>query len=411
MAKKKGLFSKFINGDKNQGLRVDWDLIRKEYKKLKCPADSYNPLYNNMDDDGIIVTMSPRAYGKTTGWLLVSLLLYKHYGLQTTYLRQVKSDVEPKHIKNLFEVILEWGYLEKIFGPDSWNHISYRGQRWTLEHILEDGTIDKKDTNFCMYCDSIDRSDRIKSTLNLPDCVLIIYDEFIATDYLYNEFVRLADIVKTIFRDRVNGNLILLANTIDRNSQYFDELDVRDDIETMEDGEYREITSDLGTKISIEIIAINQTAKRVAVNKRFFGFKNSKLASITGSATWAMDSYQHIPRDEDEEHPTESIFNRLYIKHCGKLIKLHLVYNKQLGGAVVYVTPATRTYSDSIILTLDEIYEPNHYYGLGPKEFPIIKKVWILYSYGRFYYARNSEGSLLKAYIKSVTNDMRANYR
>ena len=389
-----------IAGDKNSGVKIDWGRVIKEYKKLKCPEDCFNPFHVDLDENGIIATLSPRAYGKTTAWLLVGLIIYKMYGMQMTYTRQSKVDIEPKHIRELYSVVLAWDYIPKIFGSDSWNGIEYRAQKWTLVKKDENGEIIEKDTKFCTYCESVDRAFSIKSTLNLPDCSLIVYDEFISNRYLYNEAIDFFDLVKTIFRERINGNVVLLANTIDKNSQYFDELCVRDTIDGMGSGDIVSVETSLQTKISIELISLNIHRRRAFMNKRFFGFPNPKFAAITGADVWAVDLYQHIPF-EDEDHPTESVFNRVFIRHAGKYVKLHLVRNPQIG-LCVYVTPATRTYDDSIILSTDETYDRNHIWGLGGKVLPVLAIIWQLYGQNRFYYARNSEGAYVKSYVDKV---------
>lgn len=95
---------------------------------------------------------------------------------------------------------------------------------------------------------------------------------------------------------RTNGIIMMLANTIDKNSPYFDELSLRDAIDKIHMGENEIVTTSMGTKIYMEILGTVANSQKRLVNKWFFGFKNPKLASITGTESWALPEFQHIPK-------------------------------------------------------------------------------------------------------------------
>ena len=417
---------KYIENNPELGIKIDWKKVLKVYNSLDCPKDAFCPLHINFDENGIVITLSPRSYGKTTGYLLIGLILYKLYGLQMTYIRQKTTDIEPRHIKSLYDVVIKYHYIEKIFKDEGWDNITYRAQRWTLCKMDAEGKVIQADPNYCSYCESIERSDRIKSVVNLPDCALIVYDEFISNDYLYNEPIRFFDMVKTIFRDRRNGNVALIANTIDKNSEFFDELEIRPTVDMMGSGDIVNAFTSKGTRISVEIISIQQTSKRVNMNKRFFGFSNPKFASITGEDVWALSSYQHIPyyrgkdvgdcdawrrlilEEEEPEQPTV-LFNRLFVKHAGRYVRLQIVKDCKIG-LCVFVQPATKIYDDSLVLTTEDSYSGNVMFGWGDTRLPLFKNLWTLYSMNRFYYARNSDGALIESYVKSVIAMERAKH-
>ena len=77
-------------------------------------------------------------------------------------------------------------------------------------------------------------------------------------------------------------------------------------------------------------------------------------------------------------------------------MKLRLIKDVNLG-VCVFVTPATRTYDDSVILTADDITSRRQLFGLGKGTF--LEAYWKLYDQNKFYYARNSEGAFVKSYI------------
>lgn len=385
----------FIDGNKNLGIKIDWSKVRKEFRKLGIPKNTYNPLKADLNKCGYVIDMSDRSRGKTTNKLILGLLLYKMYGITLQYIRQKKLDCERKNIINLYETVIEHNYIEKIF-DNNFNDIEYYGKRWYLIKRDNEGNIEYKNEEHCTFCIGLDESDTLKSTYNAPKGDIIFHDEFITTIYGYNDFIRFSDICKTIIRDRISPVIFMSANTININSPWFDELCLREEIETMNRGESRYIESELGTHIYIEILGEDISKARDNVNKRFWGFKNPKLISITGKGTWATENYQHIPTYECEDDEPQILQNRVFIRMSSKLVKLKLVNDKE-RGLCVFVTPATKVHNDSIIMTADDINKKNEVFGVGKGTF--LDAYWKLYAKNKFYYSRNSEGSFVSAYL------------
>lgn len=392
---------KFVNGRLMDGIKVDWKAVWKKFHSLKCPKDTYDPSYHQMDNEGLIISLSPRSFGKTTAWLLVSLILWWMYGSPVVYLRQLDSFVTPTQLDNLFDVVVQNHYIEAITNG-AYNAIGYYSRRWTLYKTDDEGNVLYKAPEPCMYCYGVNEHSKLKSSLNLPRCVLVIYDEFIDKKYMPEEFVFTMDIIKTIFRDRCVGNFVMLANTIDRTSPWFDEFCIRHEIKLLHAGRPQIIITPLGTTLSIEILELNVTQRKAKSNKRFFGFANPKLASITGLSEWAEKSYRHIPghRDIDIEQ-TETVFSRLYVFFQGQYLRLRIVSHPVFGYGV-YVEPSNITHDDSIILTLESpAADARYIYSDGTATgLQLFKVVWSIYKQGKFFYASNTVGELLDTYLQ-----------
>ena len=187
----------YVENDINKGIKVDWKKVHKEIKKLKIPTEIYNPLYNtNMYDNSYFVELSERSIGKTTNWLLIGLVLYKLYGIQTQYLRQIENMITPKNCKDLYETIIKFGYISKIF-DDKYNSIEYKARRWTLLYRDDDGNVINKDTNYCTISLDIEHNEVYKSSYSTTTGDLIIFDEFISKYYRPDEFIYFLDLIKT----------------------------------------------------------------------------------------------------------------------------------------------------------------------------------------------------------------------
>lgn len=382
----------YINNEMNKGINYDWKLIRKEYKKLKCPKEVYNPCYNNFESNYYFVDLSERSIGKTTNWLLFGMVMNKLYGTQIQYIRQTREMIMPKTINDIFDVIKKFGYIEKITNGE-YNTIIYKSRRWNYAHINSDGEIDKIANDTLMMCLSIQDSNLYKSSYNAPLGDLIIFDEFSSKYYATDEFIYFLDLIKTIQRDRQSLRIVMLANTIDIHNQYYHELEIFDDLISMQIGEQKDIITSGGTCISVRLVEPNKVLKenKSISNQLYYSFKNPKLNAITGGG-WSIADCQRIPKELE----FESIYKNLYILNNNKLLRLEIVKNDL--GICIYCHKATVTYDDSIIFTCDYRYDNRYIYRLGSGK--LLQFFSKIVNENRFYFSCNEDCSFLENYLK-----------
>ena len=382
----------YIDGKETNGLKYDFSLIRKEFRKLKIPQEFYNPIKCPFEKCKWFVNLSDRSTGKTTNWILLGMIMHKLYGTTIQYIRQTNDMIAPRNSKNLFDTILSCGYVEKITEGE-YNTIVYKARRWYYATSDENGNIINQANKHFMCMLSIDNAENYKSSYNAPYGDIIIFDEFIGKYYYRNEFVRFNDLLKTIIRDRQSPIIVMLANTIEKNSQYFNELEIYNTVQNMHPGDNDIITSDRGTTIYVELLesGIKKQKSRSIVNKLFFGWKNPLISSITGD-DWAIDNYPHTPTE-----PCKVVLKKYYLSFNNNLLALDILHNDKIG-LFVSVHYASRTYDDSIIFTIEDITERNKRYRFGYTKSD--KKLWELYKRNKFFYASNDLGSLLENYVK-----------
>ena len=395
MAKK----SKYIGGDPRYGLVYDYDKINKIYNSLGCPADVYNPTTAPIDEVQYLVFLSERESGKTTNWLLYGMIMNWEYGTIIQYVRQGEDDIAPKNTSDLFSVILDYDYIEKITGGQ-YNSVYYHSRRWYFAKVDEDGkTVEVAPEHFMFMC-CVLKQEKLKSSTG----DLVIFDEFISKYYFPDEFIDLCNLTKTIFRGRRSPKIVMLANTIDRHSPYYNELEIYDEVQTIKIGEHQTITTPLGTKIYLELLGatVQRQQKRSIINRLFYGFRNPKLAAITG-ADWSMRNYQHIPKlDPESDDTITSICNSVYIYYNRKYVRLELVIHSSLG-LCCFVHWATKTYPDSIIFTIEEMYDPRYYHKFGKNS--LTKLIKQLMDSKHVYYATNDVGSFFESYYNRCTTE------
>lgn len=395
----------YIDDESKNGIKYDWGLIREEYLKLDVPSMYYDPLKMPIPETKWNIIMSERSRGKTSEILLLGMVMNKLYGTHIQYLRSREEMIVKKNSEDLFTVIVREGYVEKLTNGQ-YNSIVYRSRRWYYQKVDEDGNeVERSPEQFCTML-SIDRAEIYKSAYNAPLGDYIVFDEFIERAYYPDLFISLVDLIKTIARDRLSVIIVCLANTIDKNAIILKDLMITEAIEDMKQGDAKEIVTPKGTRIYVEIMAKVQKKagkKRQKVNTEYYGFDNNRISGITGSDTWAVDSYPHPPKH------FKILQKNHYLILNGKLINMEICqtlppddkfemdyYEDQI---FINLHPATKTYEDSVIYTLDaDVYDSRKRFKFGMMDFD--KWLWGKYNQNLFTYADNTTGALVDKYIQ-----------
>lgn len=388
--------------DPSVGIDIDWRMIERAYDRLKIPDRFHRPKMDGIEHLGYIIDMSDRSRGKTTNKLILGLLLYWAYGIQLHYIVHSKNQCEPREIRDLYRTVISNGYIEQITGG-KYNNIAYRGRRWNLLMLDDDGHVLEQDPDACCVCFGLDDAPKRKSIYNAPLGDMIFFDEFITTETNWDDYKNFSDLCKTIIRDRKSPIIYMSANTIDKNTHWFDDLCIRDQVEKMNPGDHIETITDLGTHIYIEILSHETSMQRQDVNRRFFGFRTAQLGAITGKGDWTTDDYPHIPSQKDDA--VRVLHNAVFVQRGSKLAKLQLVQSR-IRGICVHVMPATRTYDDSIIFTADDLADDRYVFGFGKQT--TVGAYWDLYMQGRFWYSDNAVGAFIKSYVSFVNSRISA---
>lgn len=385
---------------------IDWNLIRKKAKQLGIfPKGFWNPLHCNFEECGIQMLLSERSVGKTTGILLIGMLLNKEYGTRIHYIRNTKNMLRESIVGDLFSTIISCGYVSKITNG-KYNSIRYvkNERKWYYINQDSDGIMIEQSPECFMYAMSVDNADNYKSGYNCPVADWIIVDEFISTqEYQSNNFLPLNDIFSTLIRFRDSATIIYLANTINIDHFIFYEYAIQEQIKSLQYGDSKVYESPLGTKIYIEFIKDKEVSrKKKEVNKRYFGFNNKKLSAIRGG-NWIVSNYPHIVLTNEN---SKCMYNKIYIETKGMLIHVSIYFVKNLGY-IAYARKASRYYEDSYIYTRKELLDNRFRYNLGNKN-KLDRFLWDkLYQENRFFFATNEVGfSLDNYYHDSVVNKL-----
>ena len=385
----------YIDNDVNNGIKYDFKRIFKRYKELNVPKEFNIIPYYNMSARWNVF-MSERSNGKTTNVLLLGMIMNNEYGTTIEYIRMRESMIAPKNSKNIFDTIIQHDYISKIT-KGAWNSVTYNSKRWYYCNRDENGEIlDKCNTHF-MAMLSIDKQEDYKSSYNAPYGDWIVLDEFIGSYTPLNAFIEFNQLVKTIIRERQSAYITLLANTINTEHIFFEELEIMEQTRLLERGEKQLLQSERGTYVNVVIFnsLISEKKERNIVNKLYFGWRNPLMSGITGSDTWSISNYQHEPNLTD----IKVIASNIYILHNNILIRLELRKSSEIP-IYVHCYRANKIKDDSIIFTLGDIIDNRYVYGLGHNK--LHKMIWNLYKRNLFFYRTNMVGNIVNDFYTNV---------
>ena len=374
--------------------------IEKDLLKLGVyPKGFWNPLYINLENNDLTMLLSERSLGKTTGILIYGIRMNVEYGVIIQYIREDRRHLNRTYVKDLFQTIIDCGYVEKLTNG-KWNHIVYNAmqRKWYYANIDDTGEVIEVESNHFMIGLSCDMSTSLKSSYVCNKGDFIILDEFCSQSQ-YNYFEDFYNIISTIVRERETAKIILLSNTIDRTHWIFDEFPTREIIDTISEGQVVKFVTDEGMKFYIEFCYHAETRERKKfVNSHIFGFKNPKLTAIKGGG-WNMKLYPHIQRGEKKE----TLLTNIALETTSGALSLDVCLIK--NNLLIFCHKRTKIYDDTIIysnnLSVNNVTNHNVRFGFGNGT-KFDNFIWSMIKNNRVIYGSNRDGLLLDAYIKKT---------
>lgn len=386
----------YIENNKKYGIKIDWNIVKKDLRKLKIPKDVYQ--FNiPIDKVEYSVLFSRRNTGKTTQALLLGMILYVEYGIRTELLRQTKDMVKATYISELFKTVIEFEYVKKITGG-VYSDIYYHARKFYFCNYQEnEKTPSDRDKEPFLVINTLDNCKNIKSTYVSPTGDWILLDEFQSPSYSNDEFSNFLNIISTIRRHRRSTKIILLGNTIDAYCYYFKQMLINNEVLTMNPFDNKIVTNPKGARIYIEYVetrtqdtADKKTQKEIEYDMRYYGFENN--TSLVGGG-WDLMNYPTIPKGfiNDSE-----LIERFYLNYGGNYLKLDLRYNDNYG-TICCVSPTYDLDETHIIFTNEDVKSRNYIKGIGISRNS--KMIFKLFEMGRMFFATNDCGSIMEHYI------------
>lgn len=390
--------AKYINDDFKLGLEYDFRKIKKLYDSLGIPPMFSVVPWTALPQNKYFIDLSDRSTGKTTDWLLFGLCMNSIYGTVIQYVRGLESELAPSHAEKLVEVLRshdEGEYIKKLTNG-RWNSIYYHWKQFFYCNVDENGERVEASSKAIIQCLSVDKAFDYKSSYNAPLGDLVIFDEFIGKYYRPDECIYFFDLTKTIFRERHSPIVVMLANTINLSSPYFEEMEISRQVRGMVKGERRQCVTEKGTRIYVEILdaGVTKSKTRKKMNELFYGFKNPKMNAITGEGLYAYESVPHIPKHDESFY---YIQRNIYIETGTDLLRVEYAYVDAIGYHFE-IHKASDTYADSVILSLEWKEDPRYMWGLGNSRLTKIFAKMI--SNRKIVFSSNEVGTIFYDYVR-----------
>ena len=338
------------------------------------------------------VIFGERSNGKTYATLKQVLENYFSDGSQFAYIRRWSVDVQPKRMNNLFNAIIEDGYLEKLSGG-KFTAIFYRTGRFYLCTYNDKGKPIYNEEDIIGYAFSLSENEHNKAN-SYPRVTTIIFDEFLTNKiYLPDEFILFMNTVSTIVRQRTNVKIYMLGNTVNKYCPYFKEMGLTN-ILSMKQGSIDVYTyGETKLKVAVEYA---DSKKKFKKNNYYFAFNNPKLKMITGGA-WELNIYPHAPV---KWRPKDILFT-YFIEFNDSLYQCEVIsIDDNVFTYIHEKTTPLKNPDKDIIYTLD--YNPKINYNIN-----ILKplndfqnKITWFYTHDRIYYQDNNVGDAINNYLK-----------
>lgn len=386
--------------------------LKKEIRKLQIPKEYFNFDLEKINDHDISMIMSIRKdAAKTTQALIIGLILHKLYDYETEYFRIDTDQTTGPNIDNIYDVIVKFGYIKKIFG-DEYNGIEFKNQskRFYLVKKDDEGNVLIKDKRPCCLIHSLEQYKRMKSVYNNVNGNWFVVDEIFDTSrQTTNQMIELANQISTVTRDRPEARVLMLGNNLNKYSFWFEEFGISEEIDTLNFGGYIDKTTIYGTTLYITLLDPSRRKKDDVLKRkiRFYGIDNPKMAAFNGLQAFAGNQWQHL-EDIKMLDPDHLIYDRIYINHRNRWIKICL-YDSG-NQLFVYLHFAKKPkYNDNIILQANpDLADANLcLYGFGEesRNEKIRKKLLQIKDLRRqnlWFYSSNSVGDIVQDYLMTI---------
>lgn len=388
--------------------------INSEIKKLHIPKEYWKiNLESFFNHDYTILLSIRQDAGKTTMSLLLGLVIYKLYGFTTEYIRNDNAQITQANIETLYDVILKFKYIEKLF-PGKWNSVNYYFRRHKFHLCLrdEDGNILEEDINPVCVVHSNENCENAKSGYNNPVGNFIIYDEvFDSKQPSMKLWTELMNNISTIGRvedpERANKvHVLMLGNNSNQYGWLFDDFCISDLVPQLTFGKVIDVKTAMGTTLTCSLLEQSERHKEYLKrnNIHFFGFNTKKAAQFIGQTEWAGKDYQHIDFDLEPENLR---FKRMYIRHRGRYIQLNYYTDEERKDYVFAHFSNAPLFDDNVILCLDPKTK-QEFYGLcdyenNKKVYEMVRTLFRFRAENRWYYENNYIGELIDDFIKNIS--------
>lgn len=371
-------------------------MVRRWWIALPIRKPKYydiSHLLKDYPDAYYYIAFGERSNGKTYSALNYALERYFKYGEQFAYVRRFGEDVKRKNLQTLLSAHVENGVISSL-SEGKFSLVNYTAGKFIAYEYSEDNGKMINDQQPMGYAFDLNAMEHHKST-SYPKITTVIFDEFLSRQgYLPNEFVLFMNTLSTIIRDRVDVNIFMIGNTVNKYCPYFKEMGLSHVKEqkpgTVDIYNY----ADTGLKVAVEYC--DPMAKRGGKQSDiYFAFDNPQLKMIT-SGSWEIAIYPHL---ETRYRPMD-VVAQFFIEFDGTILHSEIVTTET--DYFMFVHPKTTPIQDDIkdiVYTNRPTGKWNYRVGFSNQRDRLSQFIVRMLSENRVFYSDNETGEVLRNYI------------
>lgn len=350
-------------------------------------------LIKDYPDAYYYMAFGERSNGKTYSALDYALDRYFKHGEQFAYIRRFGEDVKRKNLQTLLAAHTENGRINELSGG-TFSLVNYTGGKFIAYNYDESNGKMSSDKEPMGYAFDLNAMEHHKST-SYPKVTTIIFDEFLSRQgYLPNEFVLFMNTLSTIIRDRMNVNIFMIGNTVNRFCPYFTEMGLTH-IKDQKPGSI-DVYTYADTGLSVVVEYCDPMAKRGGKRSDvYFAFDNPQLKMIT-SGSWEIAIYPHLNK---KYRPKDVMFN-FFITFDDAILHGEIIVTDT--DYFLFVHPKTTPIKDEnedIVYTNEPNEKWNYRVGIRNQTDQLSITIGRLISENRVFYSDNEAGEVLRNYI------------
>lgn len=279
--------------------------------------------------------------------------------LKIAYIRRYDSEIERVDMLDLFTT----DHNINEITDNKFNAVTMETGKMYYCNFDEKGKVKEKSEKPFAQCFSINRWEKYKGA-DRGHFDVIIFDEFMSDSYLPDEYIKFKNMLSTLLRNRENSIIIMLANSFDPFSIYFDELQVNEIVQSMRQGETKTAEFD-ETKILLHYCKKSNVTLKV--NKRFFGFDVNKIhTQMVEGGSWQIKDFPHcdVGYNNKPINSNGDVLFYCYITYRSKIMRLAIVNRAGIPPFIhCYFVDEIPDKAKYIFTPLNNIYDNNTYHN------------------------------------------------
>lgn len=341
------------------------------------------------------IVIGERSNGKTYSSLDYALERYFKKHEQFAYIRRFGEDIRKKQMDSLFAAHIANNRIFKLSGGE-WDSIAYYTGKFKLVRHGEDGKIENISDDYVGFAFDLNGMEHYKS-ISFPNVTTVIFDEFLSRSaYLPNEFLLFTNTLSTIVRLRTNVKIIMLGNTVNRYSPYFEEMGLTH-VKEQKQGTV-DVYNYAGNDKLVVVVDYTSTSRSQGgkASDVYFAFDNPQLQMIT-TGSWEIAVYPHLPTP----YKPKEIVGNFFVDFDHELLHGEIIAPR-IGSPFVFVHRKTTPIQDEIN---DIVYSQipshlrTHRIGFRGNSDNYSKFISKCIQENRVFYATNEVGEIFRNYI------------